>query len=114
MARKKVSATPAAADALAVLGSRIREGRHARRWTAEELAARVGVSPRTILAVEAGKPSTAAGTVLNAAVLVGIPLFGSEDKAELARMRRRGEERLALLPSRTYHLRKDDSDEADF
>ena len=32
--------------------------------------------------------------------LVGVPLFGIEDRSELAIRRRRGEEMLALLPSR--------------
>lgn len=79
--------------------------------TAAELAARVGVSERTILAAEAGAPGTAIGTVLTAAVFAGVPLFGVTDRAELARMRLRGEERLALLPSRVYHLRGDDDDD---
>lgn len=42
----------------------------------------------------------AIGTVLRAAVLLRIPLFGTDDPAELARIRLRGEERLELLPSR--------------
>ncbi|WP_202977849.1 hypothetical protein [Nocardioides daphniae] len=50
--------------------------------------------------MEAGKPSTAIGTVFNACVLLHVPLFGVEDKAELARMRLRGEERIALLTRR--------------
>lgn len=115
MARREVSVMPAAADALSVLGAQIRERRHGRRWTAQDLAARVGVSAKTILAVEAGSPGTAVGTVLNAAVMVGVPLFGAQDRAELARLRRRGEEKLALLPTRTYHLRgEDDGDDTDF
>lgn len=105
MARSTFQALPAARDAIAVLGRQIRLARHERNWTAAELAARVGVSPKTILAVESGATGTAIGTVLNAAVLVGLPLFGVDDQAELARMRRRGEERLALIPSRVYHPR---------
>jgi transcriptional regulator with XRE-family HTH domain len=114
MAQRKVSPVPAAADALAVLGAQIRERRHARRWTAEELAARVGVSPRTILAVEAGYPGTAAGTVMNAAVMVGVPLFGAQSRDELAQLARTHEDRVALLPTRTYHLRSEDDDDTNF
>lgn len=106
MARRTISPMPAADDALKTLGIQIRLARHERGWTAAELAARSGVSERTVLAIEAGAPGTAVGTVFNAAVLVGLPLFGVEDRAELARMRRRGEERLALIPSRVYRPRE--------
>ncbi len=105
MAKTPVTTMPAARDALATLGSQIRLARHDRGWTAADLAARIGVSPRTILAVEAGAPGTAVGTVFNAAVMTGVALFGVEDKAELTRMRHRGEERLALIPSRVYRGR---------
>lgn len=113
MAKATVALMPAAKDALAVLGQQIRLQRHTRGWTAGDLAERAGVSAKTILAIEAGAPGTAIGTVLNAATLVGVPLFGVEDKAELARMRSRGEERLALIPSRVYHRRSVEPD-ADF
>lgn len=93
---------PAARDALAVLGTQIRLARRDRGWTAAELASRLGVSPPTVHAIESGAPGTAIGTVFNAALLVGVPLFGVDDWAELARMRRRGEERLALIPSRVH------------
>lgn len=91
---------PAAADAARVLGQQIRMARHERGWTATSLAERLGVSPVTVRAIESGAPGTAIGTVLTAAVLTGVPLFGVEDKAELARMRLRGEERLALIGKR--------------
>jgi len=103
MAKKQVRPVPVARDALATLGLQIRQGRHARNWTAAELADRVGVSQRTVLAIEGGAAGTAIGTVFTAAALVGVPLFGTTDKAELARLRRRGEERLALIASRVYH-----------
>lgn len=102
-----------ARDAARVLGQQIRFARQARGWTASELAAKCGISPKTLSAVEAGAPGTAIGTVLDVAVTVGVPLFGIEDPAELARMRRRGEERLALIPSRVYRPRNDVPD-ADF
>ncbi len=46
----------------------------------------------------------AIGTVFSAATVLGVPLFGADDD-ELARMRRRGEERIALIPSREYQPR---------
>lgn len=114
MARRQVAPTRPALDALAVLGAQIRLGRHNKKWTAADLATRVGVGPRTITAVERGAPGVAIGTVLSAASLVGVPLFGA-DGVELARLRRRGEEHIALLPSREYPPRStatDDSDDA--
>lgn len=104
MAKRPLNPPPMAADALRVLGGQIRQARHTRRWTAKDLASRVGVSEATILAAESGRPGTAAGTLFHAAVLVGVPLFGVEDRAEMARMRVRGEERLALIPSRVRHV----------
>lgn len=117
MARKTISPLPATSDALGVLGNQVRIARHNRGWTVAELAARVGVSPPTVLAIESGAPGTAIGTVFNVALLVGVPLFGIEDRTELARMRRRGEEYIALIPSRvpTASARtKDDVDDLDF
>lgn len=115
MARRTASPMPATQDALRVLGDQIRLARHARGWTLAELADRVGVSPRTALAVERGAPGTAIGTVFDAAFLVGVPLFGVEDRAELARLRRRGEERVALIASRVHRAESEDSgDDFDF
>ena len=100
MARKPTMPLAATTDALTLLGTQIRQGRIERGWTIADLAERAHVSEGTIKAVENGAPGTAIATVLNTAVLAGVPLFGAEDHAELARLRRRGEERLALLPSR--------------
>lgn len=115
MSRRPVVPMPAAADAAKVLGQQIREARHQRAWTVAEFAQRLSVSPVTVHAIESGAPGTAIGTVLNAAALVGVPLFGTEDKAELARMRLRGEERLALIGQRVRRATaKDDDDLLDF
>ena len=99
--KKRMSPTRAGADALAVLGTQIRAARHDKNWTAAELGMRIGVGARTITAIEKGTPGVAIGTVFSAATVLGVPLFGADDE-ELARLRRRGEERVALLPSREY------------
>lgn len=115
MARRSIPMTAAAADAARILGQQIRAARHDRGWTATDLAQRLGVSPVTVRAIETGASGTAIGTVLNAAVLTGVPLFGVEDKAELARMRLRGEERLALIGQRVRPPKgADDDDLLDF
>lgn len=115
MAKRTVSPNGAAIDALAVLGAQIRLARHERNWTAADLGLRIGVGPRTVTAIERGAPGVAVGTVFSAATVLGVALF-APDREELARLRRRGEERVALLPIREYHRRdtEDDDDALDF
>lgn len=115
MSRREISMTPTAAQAARLLGAQIRLARHDKRWSASELAERAGVSQRTVLAVEAGKPAPSVGNVLNLAALAGVELFGQSDPAEIALARRRAEERLALLPAQVRKLsNKDDDGDYDF
>jgi transcriptional regulator with XRE-family HTH domain len=114
MARIGVSARRGAADAAAVLGQQIKAARVARRWPAIELAQRIGVDRRTIAAIEAGDPRVSLGNAFNAADILGVPLFGAEDRAELARLRREGRDRLALLPTRVDKPRKKAEADDDF
>lgn len=100
MAKRTVPLRPHVQDALSVWGQLIRRGRLDRAWTAKDLAARANVSERTVLSAEAGHRGTAVGTMMDLADLVGIPIFGIEDRSEIAIRRQRGEEMLALLPSR--------------
>lgn len=114
MSKRAMSLRAEAADAVAVLGVQIRTARHEHGWTAANLAAAIGVSERTVLALESGAGGTAIGTVFNAAAVLGVPLFGVEDQAELARIRRRGEERLALIGQRVRVPELNGDDLADF
>ena|SRR5665811_1113989 len=114
MARVRVSPRKGAADAAAVLGHQIRAARIARKWSAAELAARISVDRRTIAAIEKGDPAVSVGNALNAADILGVPLFGAEDSAQLARLRREGRERLALLPTRVDTPRKKVEADDDF
>ncbi len=111
MAKRTVPLRPHVQDALSVWGQLIRRGRLDRAWTARDLAARANVSEQTVLAAEAGHRGTAVGTMMDLADLVGVPLFGIEDRAELAIRRRRGEEMLALLPSRARRPKVGASDD---
>jgi len=86
-------------QATRVLGSQIAQARRARRMPLAEFAQRVGVSEPTARNIERGSPSVAIGTVFEAAQIVGLPLF-TEDPRALASLVQRGEEQLALLPSR--------------
>lgn len=86
-----------AREAAVLLGITVRAARRERRWTVEELAERVGVSPNTIRKVERGDLSVSLGTAFEAASLLGLPLFADDPT------RRRGEiqrlsDRLAVLP----------------
>lgn len=109
MSRREISMMPMAAEAARLLGAQIRLARHDRRWSAAELAERAGVSQRTVLAIEAGKPTPSIGNVLNVAALAGVELFNQTDPLEVAVARRRAEERLALLPA-LVRKRKDAND----
>ncbi len=114
MARIRVSPRRGAADAAAVLGHQIKAARIARNWTAVELAERIGIDRRTVAAIEAGDPGVSLGNAFNAADILGVPLFGAEDRAELARLRREGRERLALLPTRVNKPRTKAQPDDDF
>lgn len=86
-------------DALTILGSQIAAGRRQRRWTAEELAGRAGISPRTLRSAERGLPTVSVGVMFELAALAGVPLYGASD-AQLRDVRLRAIDRLALLPQR--------------
>ncbi len=107
MARHSLS--PTSVEALGILGSSIRAGRLRRRWTIDELAERVGVSRPTMIKVERGDPGVAAGTMFEAATLVGVALFGvSDDERSRYGLLKRAE--LALLPASARRTRAVDDD----
>lgn len=114
MARVRVSPRRGAADAAAVLGQQVKSARIARKWTAAELAERIGVDRRTVAAIEAGDPAVSLGNAFNAADILGVQLFGAQDRSELARLRREGRDRLALLPTRVDKPRRKAEPDDDF
>jgi transcriptional regulator with XRE-family HTH domain len=89
--------SPYAVDAARLLGARIRLGRRERRWSQDELAARAGITPRTLSKIEHGDLSVGLGTAFEAAALVGVPLFYAERSGLTADLDRT-EARSALLP----------------
>jgi len=97
--KRSRSYLPTTTSALAVLGSQIAVARRELGWTAAELAERLGVNVQLISKIEHGSPSTAIGSVFEAAVLCGVPLFGV-DPADLTDLATRERARLALLPAR--------------
>lgn len=98
-----------AREAARLLGLSVAIGRRERRWTQRELADRLGVSEVTVRKVERGDPSVALGTTLEAAVLVGAPLFDADaDRRALAVAR--ATDRLALLPATVHRPQPVDDD----
>jgi transcriptional regulator with XRE-family HTH domain len=91
--------SPYAQEAAQLLGAQIRQARHRRKWSAAELASRVGIDRRTISKIERGDPSVGLGAAFEAARLVGVPLF-VQDRDRLSAEARRQRDLLALLPQR--------------
>ncbi len=90
---------PATREALGALGAQIAAARRELGWTAADLAGRLGVTPHLVGKIEKGSTGTAIGTVLEAAVVCGVPLFGV-DAQSLGRVADQARARLALLPER--------------
>lgn len=98
--------SPYAADAARLLGAEIRLARRQRRWTQDELAARAGITPRTVYKIEHGDLSVGLGAAFEAAALLGVPLFHAE-RSRLSADLERAEARSALL-SRPSRARPDE------
>lgn len=96
-------------EATRLLGGRIRLARHARHWSLDELAGRVGVTRKTMLKVERGDPSVGLGVAFEAARLTGVPLF-DPDPARRAAEAESVRRQLALLPTRAQPLPDVDDD----
>lgn len=88
--------TPKTRDAVRILGAQVSSARKRRRWTTARLAEQINVSLPTLRKIERGDPTVAIGSVLDAAVAVGVPLFGSD----VDRLAEHIEDRVALLPDR--------------
>jgi transcriptional regulator with XRE-family HTH domain len=100
---------PATEAALVALGAQVAAARRELGWTAAELGERVGASAALVSRIERGAPGTAIGTVFEAAIVCGVPLFGvgSRDLGDVAARER---DRLALLP-RHVHQRSVEVDD---
>lgn len=101
--KRQRSYLPVTSLAVQTLGSQIAAARRELGWTATDLAGRLGVTPQLVTKIEKGAPSTAIGTVLEAAALCGVPLFGVDpaDHVAVRDVAERARHRVALLPART-------------
>lgn len=89
--------SPITTEALQLLAASIKVQRLRRHWSIDELARRVGVSHPTIINIERADAKVAIGTFLEAAVLVGVPLFDADPMVRTRRHDRLAAE-LKLLP----------------
>lgn len=109
MAERLRTYSPVTIESIRLWGAQIRLERRRRRWTASELGERVGVDRTTVGRIERGDLSVGVGLTLEAAVMVGIPLFSAERDRRVAEWRRVSD-LLALLPQRTRALPPVDDD----
>ena len=86
-----------AQEASALLGSLIRAARKERKFTAQELADRGGISRGLLQRIEKGDPKCEIGAVFEVATIVGVKLFDA-DETTLTKYLRQAEDKLALLP----------------
>jgi transcriptional regulator with XRE-family HTH domain len=103
------ASSPLALRAARLLGARIQLARRERRWTERELADRLGVTRPTVRKIEQGDLSVRLGSALEAAALLGVPLF-DEDEGRRALEEARVRDGLALLPRRVRKPTQFDDD----
>ena len=88
-------------EGLALLGKMIRHGRKQRKMTEHELADRLGVARSTLQRMEKGDPKVEIGLMFEAAALVGVRLFDSDERGVTA-LSDRMDDRIAVLPKHVY------------
>ena len=110
MATKKRAYARYTLESIALLGKMIRHGRKQRQMTEHELADRLGIARSTLQRVERGHPKVEIGIMFEAAALVGIKLFDSDEKG-VTTLSARLDDRIAVLPKHIYKTGKKVKDE---
>lgn len=97
-------------EGIAVLGKMIRQGRKQRQMTEHDFAGRLGIARSTLQRVEQGDPKVEIGIMFEAAALVGVKLFDSDEKG-VTTLSARLDDRIAVLPKHIYKTGKKVIDE---
>lgn len=92
-------------EACALLGGLIRTARKERKFTAQELADRAGISRGLLQRVEKGDLKCEIGAAFEVATIVGVRLFDA-DETTLTKHLRQTDDRLVLLPKRIKARKK--------
>jgi len=87
-----------AIQAMNLLGRLIKVRRLELKITAEDLAARAGISRALLYRIEGGDLACSIGAVFEVAAIVGVPLFDDESGHTLASHVQRYDRELMLLP----------------
>lgn len=99
-------------EALKLLGKEIELKRKSKKITAGELAERCGITRVTLRKIERGEPTTEIGSVFEAASIVGVKLFESENARELQKAFSQVSDKVALLPQSVRRKASKESDDA--
>ena len=100
----------AAEEAALLLGQFIKLGRKERRLSAAALAERIGVSRGTVQRIEKGDLKVEIGLVLEAANIVGVPLFDTSDERLSSKLESTAN-KIALLPKKLRKPRHEVNDD---
>ena len=84
---------PSTAALATTIGARVRQERHTRRWTLDQLAAAAGVSRRMVVNVEQGAANPSVGTLLRIsdAFGIGLPTLVEPPEPKSLNVTRRGD-----------------------
>lgn len=97
-------------ECVELLGKMIRHRRKQRKMTETELAERLGIARSTVQRLEKGDPKVEIGIMFEAAALVGVNLFDTDEKGVKA-LSQRMDDRIAILPKHVYKSGKKVIDE---
>lgn len=92
-------------EVINLLSKMIRHGRKQRKMTEMELAERLGIARSTLQRLEKGDPKVEVGLMFEAAALVGVKLFDSDEKG-INTLSGRMDDRIAILPKHIYKTEK--------
>lgn len=92
-------------DAVTLLAGLIRSARKQRKFTAQEVAERAGISRGMLQRIEKGDLKCEVGAIFEVASIVGVKLFDA-DETTLTKHIRQTEEKLALLPKSVRRIKK--------